>query len=169
VEWWLAPVSNILSVVPTIKSLLVRTPTVFYILFPLNLVPGCRNLSTAENVAVSLPRTHAISLDVSSESDLDAQIRAHDLVVSLVPYVYHAKVIQLAIKRQKDVVTASYNNPSIQTQDKAARQAGITVLNEVGVDPGVDHLYAVKKFEEVHSRGGRVNTFFDLSCSCHGC
>lgn len=128
------------------------------IVYPLSLIAitGCRTLSTAEKLAAGLPRTHPISLDVSSKEHLDAQIRAHDLVISLVPYVYHAKVVELAIKSKKDVVTTSYNNPSIQAQNEAAKQAGITILNEVGVDPGVDHLYAIKMINEVHSQGGKV-------------
>jgi spermidine synthase len=40
--------------------------------------------------------------------------------------------------------------------DAAAREAGIIVLNEIGLDPGIDHLYAVKIVDEVHAKGGKV-------------
>ena len=40
--------------------------------------------------------------------------------------------------------------------DAAAKEAGIVVMNEIGLDPGIDHLYAVKIIDEVHARGGKV-------------
>ena len=58
------------------------------------------------------------------------------------------------------MVTTSYVSQAIQDLDEAAKEAGITVLNEVGVDPGVDHLYAIKKIDEVHSKGGKVREFY---------
>ena len=93
---------------------------------------------------------------MSSAEDLDPQVTAHDLVVSLVPYVYHAGVIRSAIKSKTNVVTTSYISPAIKELDAAAKEAGIVVLNEVGVDPGVDHLYAIKKIDEIHEQGGKV-------------
>lgn len=113
-------------------------------------------MSTAQNLASSLPRTTAIALDVSNSVELDEAIQAHNLVISLVPYIYHATVIKLAIKNKVNVVTTSYVSPAIKELESAAREAGIVVLNEVGVDPGVDHLYAVKTIGEVHSKGGKV-------------
>lgn len=117
---------------------------------------ACRTLSTAQSLASSLPRTSAISLDVTSSIDLDKAIQAHNLVVSLVPYIYHSAVIKLAIKNKVNVVTTSYISPAIKELENAAKEAGIVILNEVGVDPGVDHLWAIKKIGEVHAKGGKV-------------
>ena len=83
-------------------------------------------------------------------------------MISLVPYTYHASIIKLAIKHKTNVVTTSYVSDAIRELDTPAREAGIVVLNEVGVDPGVDHLYAIKKIGEVHAKGGKVNN----SASC---
>ena len=58
------------------------------------------------------------------------------------------------------MVTTSYVSDAIRALDDAAKEAGITVLNEVGVDPGVDHLYAIKKINEVHAQGGKVLEFY---------
>lgn len=77
-------------------------------------------------------------------------------MISLVPYVYHAAVIKLAIKHKVNVVTTSYVSPAIRELESAAKKAGIVVLNEVGVDPGVDHLYAIQKIGDVHAKGGKV-------------
>ena len=53
-------------------------------------------------------------------------------------------------------MTTSYVSPAIKELEAAAKEAGIVILNEVGVDPGVDHLYAVKTIGEVHAKGGKV-------------
>ncbi|KAL9023368.1 MAG: hypothetical protein Q9196_007243, partial [Gyalolechia fulgens] len=115
----------------------------------------CRTLSTAQALAAGRPRTTAIALDVSSTVELESQIASHHLIVSLVPYVYHASIIKLAIKHKVNVVTTSYVSDAIKELDTPAREAGIVVLNEVGVDPGMDHLYAIKKIGEVHAQGGK--------------
>ena len=93
---------------------------------------ACRTLTTAQNLASSPPRTRAISVDVSNATNLEKPIGDHDLVISLVPYIYHAAVIKSAIKYKINVVTASYVSPAIQELEAAAKEAGIVVLNEVG-------------------------------------
>lgn len=87
---------------------------------------------------------------------MEEAIAAADLVVSLIPYIYHAAVIKAAIKGRTHVVTTSYVSPAMRELDAAARQAGIVILNEIGLDPGIDHLYAVKTIGEVHEKGGKV-------------
>lgn len=121
---------------------------------------ACRTLPSVQKLAAGFPRTIAISLDVSLMSGLDTQVAAHDLVISLIPYIYHAAVIKSAIKSKTQVVTTSYVSPAIKELEAAVKEAGITVLNEVGVDPGVDHLYAIKKIDEVHAKGGKVREFY---------
>lgn len=118
-------------------------------------VPASRTLANAESLVPDHPRVTAISLDVAS-AELDTAIAGHDVVISLVPYVYHAKVVESAIRSKTHVVTTSYVSPDIKELDGPAKAAGITVLNEVGVDPGVDHLYAVKIIGDVHAKGGKV-------------
>lgn len=85
-----------------------------------------------------------------------------DLVVSLVPYIYHADVVRAAVsvsnKRGSPVhvVTTSYVSPAMRALDQEAKEAGVIVMNEIGLDPGIDHLYAVKTISEVHEKGGKV-------------
>lgn len=104
-----------------------------------------------------LPDSRAISLDVNSTADLEREVAAHDLVISLIPYTYHATVIKAAIKGKTNVVTTSYVSPAIRELDEEAKKAGIVVMNEIGLDPGIDHLYAVKTISEVHEKGGKVS------------
>lgn len=98
-------------------------------------------------------------------SNLDAEVAAHDLVISLVPYTHHTTVIRSAIRGHTNVVTTSYVSLDMRALDNAVKKAGIVVLNEVGVDPGVDHLYAIKTISEVHEKGGKVCEFYHILLS----
>lgn len=81
-----------------------------------------------------------IALDVTDEKALDAEVAKHDLVISLIPYTLHATVIKSAIRQKKHVVTTSYVSPAMMELDQQCKDAGITVMNEIGLDPGIDHL-----------------------------
>jgi spermidine synthase / saccharopine dehydrogenase (NADP+, L-glutamate-forming) len=87
---------------------------------------------------------------------LEDAVAKHDLVISLIPYTYHIAVIKAAIKSKTNVVTTSYVSPAIRELDAEAKAAGIIVMNEIGLDPGIDHLYAVKTIGNVHAKGGKV-------------
>jgi Saccharopine dehydrogenase NADP binding domain len=63
----------------------------------------------------------------------------HDLLISLIPYNFHATVIKSAIRNKKNVVTISYISPAMMELDEQCKDAGITILNEVGLDPGVSN------------------------------
>ncbi|KAK7966235.1 uncharacterized protein PG986_000512 [Apiospora aurea] len=141
---------------------MVAQPCVDYLLRnPNNAVTvACRTLSSAEKLVGSHPQAKALELDIASTPELEQAIAAHDIVVSLVPFIYHAHVAQLAIKSGTNVVTTSYISPAIRALDGPSRDAGVTILNEVGVDPGIDHLYAVKTISEVHAKGGKVREFY---------
>jgi len=99
-------------------------------------------------------------LDVNDETALDAEVGKHAVVISLIPYTFHAQVFKSAIRQKKHVVTTSYVSPAMQELDQAAKEAGITVMNEIGLDPGIDHLYAIKTIHEVHQAGGKIKSFY---------
>ncbi|TFK60671.1 saccharopine dehydrogenase [Pluteus cervinus] len=127
---------------------------------PVNhLTIACRTIASAEALGSDLPNTSAISLDVNNTTELEAKIAEHDLVISLIPYTHHAAVIKAAIKSKTHVVTTSYVSPAMRALDEEAKAAGIVVLNEVGLDPGIDHLYAIKTIDEVHEKGGKIKQF----------
>jgi saccharopine dehydrogenase (NADP+, L-glutamate forming) len=121
---------------------------------------ACRTLSAAQALIKGASNATAISLDVTNSTALDAEVAKVDLVISLIPYTFHVPVIKSAIKNKKNVVTTSYVSPAMAELDAEAKAAGITALNEVGLDPGIDHLYAVKCIEEVHAQGGKFKSFY---------
>lgn len=123
---------------------------------------ACRTLASAESMTGLLPTGSStpVSLDVNDSAALEKAVAEHDLVISLIPYTYHAAVIKAACKGKTDVVTTSYISDAMRALEEDVKAAGIKVLNEIGLDPGIDHLYAVKTIDEVHAKGGKVKEFY---------
>ena len=121
---------------------------------------ACRTLDSAKKLSQGLKHANAISLDVGDEAALEKEVGKVDLVISLIPYTFHAKVIKAGINQKVNVVTTSYVSDAMMALDKEAKEAGITVMNEIGLDPGIDHLYAVKTITEVHNEGGKILGFW---------
>ncbi len=94
---------------------------------------ACRTLASAESLAKGVKLAKPLALDLTKEAQLDEAIAKHDLTISLIPYTYHAKVIQSAIRNKKHVVTTSYVSPAMLELDAQAKEAGITIMNEIGL------------------------------------
>ncbi|CAK7229583.1 saccharopine dehydrogenase (NADP+, L-glutamate-forming) [Sporothrix curviconia] len=120
---------------------------------------ACRTLESSKSLSAGIKNAVPITLDVTNDAALDAEVAKHDLVISLIPYTFHAAVIKSAIRQKKHVVTTSYVSPAMMELDQQCKDAGITVMNEIGLDPGIDHLYAVKTIDEVHKEGGKILSF----------
>lgn len=97
------------------------------------LLAACRTLQSAQKLSQGVKNAEPISLDVTDEKALDAEVAKHDLVISLIPYTFHATVIKSAIRTKKHVVTTSYVSPAMLELDAEAKAAGITVMNEIGL------------------------------------
>lgn len=113
----------------------------------------------AAALAGSHPRGRAFALDLKDESALKNEIGAADVTVSLVPYVFHPVVARFCLAQKKNMVTTSYVSDAMKALDAEARQAGIVLLNEVGLDPGIDHMEAMRVIDDIRGRGGRVLGF----------
>ncbi len=118
-----------------------------------------RTIKKAEALVQGYPKGHAAA--VNSE-DLDAVgdiIRQHDLAVSLLPYAYHPAIARLCLKHGKHMLTTSYVKPEMAALDAPAREAGLIFMNEIGVDPGIDHMTAMKVIHKVQKEGGEITKF----------
>lgn len=101
-----------------------------------------------------------VALDVASDPGrLSALIEESDLVISLLPAPMHPQVASECILQKKDLVTASYESEEMRALGARAADAGIVILNEVGLDPGLDHMSAKKIIDDIKSRGGTVTGF----------
>ncbi len=118
-----------------------------------------RTLSKAQDIIRGHPKGEARQLDVTDKTALEDLIRQADLAVSLLPYVYHPTVARLCIKHRKHMVTTSYVQEQMAQLDGAAKEAGVILLNEIGVDPGIDHMAAMKIIHHVQKNGGEITSF----------
>jgi len=117
----------------------------------------------AEAVKIASKYSNSVEpvlLDINDKPhSLEQLIKDSDVVVSLLPYGLHPVVAKMCIKNKTNMVTASYCTAEMEALHSAAVDAGITVLNEVGLDPGIDHLLALECFDEVERGGGKVESF----------
>ncbi len=116
-------------------------------------------LSEAETLAKSREGIIPVALNVGDEDALGTAISSHLITVSFLPFVLHPKVAKQCLKYKKHMVTASYRSEEMAAFDSDAKDAGIILLNEMGFDPGLDHLSAMSIINEVQKSGGRIEKF----------
>ena len=109
-----------------------------------------RTKAKADKVLEGYSSGTAIAWTIDQSDLLDELIRTHDLVVSLLPYTHHVTVAERCIAHRKDMLTTSFVSPEMNALDTRAREAGIIILNEIGVDPGYDHMTAMEIIDRVH-------------------
>lgn len=128
----------------------------------IKLTIASRTLSKAEKLIDGRSNGKAIGWTVDDLSTLEKMVADHDLTVSLLPFAYHVSVAKLCIKHKKNMVTTSYVSEEMKMLDTEAKEAGIIILNEIGVDPGFDHMTAMRIIDKVQSEGGKIKEFYSL-------
>jgi len=88
--------------------------------------------------------------------ELDKMVQGVDLVVSMIPPSMHVIVAKACIKNRVNMITTSYVSPEMKALDGAVKEAGIVILNEIGEDPGIDHMGAMEMINQVKSEGGKI-------------
>jgi len=116
-------------------------------------------LEKAEAIIDQHPQGRALALDLADEATLMGLVRESDLTVSLAPPPFHPVIARHCLDANKNMVTASYVSPEMAALDGEAREKGLTILNEIGVDPGLDHMSAMRIIDDVKRRGGTVTSF----------
>ena len=140
---------------------LVSRPLVRYLLdIPdFSVTVATRTVSKAEELIAGHPRGKALRLLADDRAALAPHVAEHDLSVSLLPAPMHPIVADLCIQHGKHMVTTSYVSPTMRGMDEKARAKGVMLLNELGVDPGIDHMSAMRIIDNVKSRGGKIVSF----------
>lgn len=123
------------------------------------------NLIDEANALIEgIPNSRTVFCDCSTQLDELAELaRESDLVVSLVPFVLHANVLKACIAARKNMITASYINPTLREMESEAVAAGVAVMNEMGLDPGIDHMTAAKLIRQFKDSGAEIEEFIS-SC-----
>jgi len=104
-------------------------------------------------------RGQAISFDIFNEADKTRHIREADIVISMLPARFHPMVAEACLDAGRSMLTASYVSPEIRRLDYQARQKGVLFFNELGVDPGIDHMSAMRVIDAIRARGGKLTGF----------
>jgi saccharopine dehydrogenase (NADP+, L-glutamate forming) len=106
-----------------------------------------------------LPNSRAIALDINNQKHSIQQIEAADIVISMLPASMHFPVAKACIELGKHMITASYVSPEIAGLHEEALKRDVLLLNEIGLDPGIDHMSAMKIIHEIKAKGGTVTSF----------
>ncbi|PQJ77443.1 saccharopine dehydrogenase family protein [Polaribacter glomeratus] len=101
----------------------------------------------------------AISLDIFNEQQRAQEIKKSDIVISMLPARFHIEVAKDCIKFDKHMVTASYISEEMRTLDAAAKEKGLVFMNEIGLDPGLDHMSAMKIIDRIREKGAKMLLF----------
>jgi saccharopine dehydrogenase-like NADP-dependent oxidoreductase len=104
-------------------------------------------------------RGEAVALDSQDNDRRDELISEADLVVSMLPAFLHPPVAEACVHHRKHFVSASYVSPELRALSEAADRSGVTLLNEMGVDPGIDHMSAMEKLDGLRASGARITRF----------
>jgi saccharopine dehydrogenase (NADP+, L-glutamate forming) len=141
---------------------LVARPIVQYLLRQpgYHVTVATRTVSKAEDLLGGAPNGEAVSYDMNDPSQLGPLVGKADLAVSLLPYTYHPQVAKACIERRKHMVTTSYVSDAMRALDPQAKIAGIAILNEIGLDPGIDHMSAMRIIHKVQREGGSIAHFY---------
>ncbi|PIP14114.1 MAG: saccharopine dehydrogenase [bacterium (Candidatus Stahlbacteria) CG08_land_8_20_14_0_20_40_26] len=138
---------------------LVAGPLVKYLLDNgIRVTIASRTLRKAEKLVGEHQNGIAREFNIENDDPVPL-INDADLVISLLPYVYHTKIAEICINLKKNMVTTSYVSEKMGMLDEEAKKTGIIILNEVGLDPGIDHMSAMEIINGVKAKGGRVKGF----------
>lgn len=121
---------------------------------------GDVNLTQAEERVGANKRGTAFVFDINDQQQREMEIKGADIVVSMLPAFMHGQVAEDCVRFGKHLVTASYVSDKMKSLDAEARAKGVILLNEIGLDPGIDHMSAMQIIDDIRSKGGEMNAFY---------
>ena len=120
---------------------------------------GDKDVSLVKDKIAGHKCASAIQFDVLNEAQRISEIKNADIVISMLPASLHFIVAQDCLKYKKNLVTASYVSKDIQSLNDQAQKQGVILLNEIGLDPGIDHMSAMKVIDDIKNKGGVIKSF----------
>ncbi|MFL0353458.1 saccharopine dehydrogenase family protein [Xanthomarina sp. GH4-25] len=123
------------------------------------IIVGDVNFTHAKKLIGDHENAQAIMLDVFDKKSRQNAIQNSDIVISMLPARFHIEVAKDCISFNKNMVTASYISEEMQKLDKAATDKGLIFMNEIGVDPGIDHMSAMQVIDRIREKGGQIILF----------
>jgi saccharopine dehydrogenase (NADP+, L-glutamate forming) len=141
---------------------LVARPLVRYLLEQpdLHVTVASRTLSRAEALVGGHPRGRALAFDIEADrARLDELLDGAGVAISMLPYIHHVQVAEACLRHACHLITTSYVSNAMRALDGPARESDVLLLNEIGLDPGIDHMTALRVIHRVHQAGGQIAAF----------
>lgn len=117
------------------------------------------SVENAKDLIGNHPNAKAISFDVFNEQQRQEEIKKADLIISMLPARFHMEVAKDCLTFGKHMVTASYVSKEMKELDDEAKKRGLIFMNEIGVDPGIDHMSAMQVIDRIRDNGAKILLF----------
>ena len=124
-----------------------------------HLTVGDADLSQAQRKTAPYQHVDAILFNIFDQKQREKHISQTDIVISMLPAIYHSHVARTCIRFGKHLLTASYISPEIKELNKEALQENVLILMEMGLDPGIDHMSAMQVIDQIRAKGGSVISY----------
>ncbi|WP_417799429.1 saccharopine dehydrogenase family protein [Tenacibaculum sp.] len=125
----------------------------------LHITIGDVSLESAQSKVNNHSNATAIQLDVFNTEERSSAIQKADIVISMLPARFHIEVAKDCITYGKHMVTASYISDEMKALDEEAKAKGLVFMNEIGLDPGIDHMSAMQVIDRIKEQGGKMLLF----------
>ena len=117
------------------------------------------SLELAQSKVGNHPNGKAIALDINNAAQREKAIASADMVISMLPAFMHSEVAKDCLRLNKHMTTASYVSAEMQALNEDAKKKGLLFLNEIGLDPGIDHMSAMEIIHQIKEKGGKIESF----------
>ena len=114
---------------------------------------------TAEEKIQNHKNGIAIALDVFDNRSRTDAIKNADIVISMLPPSMHFEVAKDCVVYKKNMVSASYISTEMKSLDEEVKKQGLVFMNEIGVDPGIDHMSAMQVIDRIRVNGAKMLLF----------
>ncbi|MFW5762380.1 MAG: saccharopine dehydrogenase C-terminal domain-containing protein, partial [Cyclobacteriaceae bacterium] len=118
-----------------------------------------KSLGLLDKIALGKNHVQITGLDVLDEEARDQLVSQSHLVLSMVPARFHPLVLESCLKAKVNLITPSYQSKEMLAMQGDIDQAGILVLNEMGLDPGIDHMSAMKVIDRIRHKENKITCF----------
>ena len=120
---------------------------------------GDIDINNAKKLSAGSTNIRAIKFDILNKKNSSEQIFQSDIVISMLPARFHLLVARECLKHKKSLLTASYISDQMNELDDEVKRLGIIFMNEIGVDPGIDHMSAMKIIDKIKDEGNELVMF----------
>ncbi len=117
------------------------------------------NVAVIEAKTNNADCTTALAVDIHNTAEREALIGNADIIISLMPPALHFLIAQSCVELSKNLLTASYVDDQLKNLSNEIEKKGILFLCEMGLDPGIDHMSAMKIIHGIKQKGGTITSF----------